>query len=161
MLFCPPALLHTPARGPGARTLPQVPDNESKHMYDGTSARRPVASVMALSLALAATGRAVAYDVNDQLAINRLLAGAYQCQQVTGLPETDNVCRGALPFQPELSYKPTKHDQLFVKLGFATGNGLDQDSSFVLKPWAADLENGVKHINGRTRDYDFYTAEAD
>jgi porin len=108
---------------------------------------------MAFSLALTAAGSASAYDVNDQLAINGLLAGAYQCQQVAGLPETDNVCRGALPFQPELFYNPTKQDQFFVKLGFAAGNGLNQVSPFVLKPWAADLEDDVKHINGRNRSY--------
>lgn len=108
---------------------------------------------MALCLAPVSTGSAVAYDVNDQLAINGLLAGAYQCQQVSGLPETDNVCRGALPFQPELSYNPTKQDQFFVKLGFAAGNGLNQNSPFVLAPWAADLEDGVKHINARNRSY--------
>ena len=108
---------------------------------------------MALALAVTATGGALAYDVNDQLAINGLLAGAYQCQQVAGLPETDNVCRGALPFQPELFYNPTRQDQFFVKLGFAAGNGLNQGSPFVLKSWAADLEDDVKHINGRNRNY--------
>ncbi|HYN79745.1 MAG TPA: carbohydrate porin, partial [Lamprocystis sp. (in: g-proteobacteria)] len=110
-------------------------------------------SRLALSVALVATGSALARDINDQLAINGLLAGAYQCQQVAGLPETDNVCRGALPFQPELFYKPTAQDQFFVKLGFAAGNGLDQDSPFALAPWAADLADGVKHINGRDRSY--------
>ena len=66
---------------------------------------------------------------------------------------SDNLCRGAVPFQPELVYNPTEQDQFFVKFGFAAGNGLNEVSPFVLAPWAADLEDDVKDINGRDRSY--------
>ena len=69
------------------------------------------------------------------------------------MEDSNNICRGALPFQPELVYNPTEQDQLFVKLGFAAGNGLNEVSPFVLAPWAADLEADVKDINGRDRSY--------
>jgi hypothetical protein len=108
---------------------------------------------LALTLVLGATGGVRAYEINDKLEINGLLAGAYQCQEVSGLEESDNICRGALPFQPEIVYNPTEQDQFFVKFGFAAGNGLNENSPFVLAPWAADLEADVKDINGRDRSY--------
>jgi hypothetical protein len=108
---------------------------------------------IALVMALTATGGARAYDINDKLATNGLLAGAVQCQEISGVLDADNICRGAMPFQPELVFKPTDQDVVFVKLGFATGNGLDEDSPFALAPWAADLQDGVKDINGRNRSY--------
>ena len=40
-----------------------------------------------------------------------------------------------------------------LKLGFATGNGLNEDSPFLIPAWAVDLEDDVKNINGRGRDY--------
>ena len=106
---------------------------------------------MALSLALTSASSALAYDVNDKLSVRGSLGGAFQCQEVSGLPDSDNTCRGAAPFHPELSYNPTAQDQFFIQFGFATGNGLDQGSAFVLAPWAADMHNDVKNINGRNR----------
>jgi len=113
----------------------------------------PATFAVVLAVALGATGGARAYDLNDKLTIGGLLAGAFQCQQVSGLADAQNLCRGAMAFQPELFYNPTEQDQFFVKFGFAAGNGLDQDSPFVLASWAADLEDGVKDINGRDRSY--------
>lgn len=108
---------------------------------------------MALPLALAATGSALAYDVNDQLAINGLLAGAGQCQEITGGAPLPTLCRGAVVFQPEVSYTPTRQDQFYAKLDFAGWNGLNLISPFVLVPWAASLEADVRHINGSNRNY--------
>lgn len=110
-----------------------------------------LATTLALSPLLA--GKALAYDINDQLKINVLVAGAFQCQGPSGSDGADNACRGAAPIQPELVYSPTEQDQIFVKLGFAAGNGLNPVSPFVLAPWAADLEDDVKDINGRDRSY--------
>jgi porin len=96
---------------------------------------------------------ALAYDVNDNLKINVLAAGTYQCQEVSGGDEGEDACRGAAPIQPELVYAPTEQDEIFVKLGFAAGNGLNPVSPFVLAPWAADLEDDVQDVNGRDRSY--------
>ena len=65
----------------------------------------------------------------------------------------DDECRGGMPFQLELSYHPNDSNELFVKLGFAVANGLNEVSPWVLAPWAVDLEDDVKDINGRNRDY--------
>jgi hypothetical protein len=109
-----------------------------------------------LLLALVLQGAsAEAYEVNDRLSISGILAGAYQYQVLgdTSL-DYDNAGRGALPFQAEISYNPTPSNEVFVKLGFAAGNGLnDGTSPFYLAPWAATLEDDVKDINGRNRDY--------
>ena len=96
---------------------------------------------------------AVAYDVNERFSIGGVLAGSMQCQDLSGNGGADNECHGALPLQPEASFRPTGQDELFIKLGFASGNGLNDKSPFVLAPWAADLNDDVKDINGSGRDY--------
>lgn len=108
-----------------------------------------------------------AYDVNDRLSIGGMLSAAGQCRQVSGRPLAedgevagepidqgfDDTCRGALPIQLEVRLTPSARDELFVKLGWATGNGLNQSTPFRLAPWAADVEDDVKRINGSGRDY--------
>ena len=56
-------------------------------------------------------------------------------------------------FQPEISIALTEQDELFTAIEFAAGNGLNEISPFNLAPWAAPLEDDVKDINGRNRDY--------
>jgi len=96
---------------------------------------------------------ACAYDIDDRLSIGGVLAGAAQYQALVDSDGADDKLRGALPFQPEVSFRPTAQDEVFFKLGFAVGNGLNKVSPFALAPWAADLEDDVKDINGRNRDY--------
>jgi porin len=96
---------------------------------------------------------ALATDITDKLSIGGVLAGAYQYQDLSDGPGFSNIGRGALPFQPEISFKPTQKDELFAKLGFAAGNGLNDVTPFALNPWGASLEEDVKDINGRNRDY--------
>jgi len=91
-----------------------------------------------------------AYDITDKFSIGGILAGAYQYQWVDG---DENKGRGALPFRPEFSLRPTEKDEIFAKFGFAAGNGLNDETDFNLTPWAADLEDDVRNINGRNRDY--------
>jgi len=106
---------------------------------------------------------APAVDLSEQLSIGGILAAGGQCQQVSArLPAEDdgaplglfdNECRGGMPLQFEISYRPNEAHEFFAKLGFATANGLNQVSPWSLAPWAADLEDDVKDINGRSRDY--------
>jgi porin len=102
---------------------------------------------------MALGAHAHAYDVNEQFSIGGILAGSMQCQRLSGTSGADDECDGALPLQPEVSFRPTDSDELFVKLGFAKGNGLNGKSPFELAPWAADLHDDVKDINGSSRDY--------
>jgi porin len=48
-----------------------------------------------------------------------------------------------------VSWHPNESDEVFVKLGFAGGNGLNAVSPFALAPWVADLQKDVRDINGR------------
>ena len=96
---------------------------------------------------------AFAYDINEKLSIDGLVSAAYQYQDLSDADAAENAGRGAVVFQPQISFTPTKDDQLFTKFGFATGNGLNAISPFVLQPWAADLEDQVTDINGSERSY--------
>jgi hypothetical protein len=62
-------------------------------------------------------------------------------------------CRGGMPFQLELSFRPSERDEFYALLGYAVDNGLNAVSPFVLAPWAVDLEDDLQDINGRGRDY--------
>lgn len=116
------------------------------------SERFPVGSFSALVLS-AMAAPTFAYEINERLSIGGVLAGAFQCQEVSDAPGSNDTCKGAVPFQPELSFRPTGADEVFVKLGFAAGNGMNGRSPFAIAPWAADLEDDVKNINGRSRDH--------
>jgi len=93
-----------------------------------------------------------AYDINEQLSIGGVLAGAIQCQNVSDAPGFSNTCKSAVPFQPEMSFRPTATDEVFFKLGYAAGNGINVKSPFNISPWAAVMEDDLKNINGRNRD---------
>jgi porin len=96
---------------------------------------------------------AYAYELSHTLTVGGVLAGAYQFQFLDHDPDGDDEGGGgAVPFQPELSLRPTSADEFFVKLGFAADNGINDETPFALSPWAADLEDDVKDINGRSRD---------
>ncbi|WP_133512097.1 carbohydrate porin [Candidatus Thiosymbion oneisti] len=106
---------------------------------------------------------AQAVDLSKQLSINGILAATGQCQSVSarlpsegdGMPLDgfDNECRGGMPIQFEISYRPSDAHEFFAKVGFAADNGLNQVSPWNLAPWAADLEDDLENINGRNRDY--------
>jgi porin len=94
-----------------------------------------------------------AYDVNEKLSIGALVVGAGQCQELSEGAGKPDACRGALPIRPNLRFRPTKQDEFYTEFGFAAGNGLNDVSPFEIAPWAADLEDDVKDINGRGRNY--------
>ena len=92
--------------------------------------------------------------VLGKLSFGGLIAGAYQHQNVDDAPGFNNAGRGAFVFQPEIGFTLSEADEIFTKFGFAAGNALnDGTSPFTFTSWAADLEDDVKDINGRNRDY--------
>lgn len=96
---------------------------------------------------------AQAEEVNGRISVGGVISGAMQCQNVSDAPGYNNACAGGVPFQPEVSIRPTDSDEVFFKLGFAAGAGLNSSSPLVVPSWAADLEDDVRNINGRNRDY--------
>jgi len=89
-------------------------------------------------------------EITDQLSINTAIAAIYQYQDVNG---DDNQGRGALPVQLEFNYAVDRQNVFAAKIGFAAGNGLNGITGFNLAPWAADLEDDARDINGSGRDY--------
>ena len=94
-----------------------------------------------------------AYDISETFSVGGVLAGAYQYQLLDRDGGGTDEGGGAVPLQVEASFRPTDVDEVFVKFGFAAGNGLNDQTPFTISPWAADLEDDVKEINGRNRDY--------
>lgn len=91
--------------------------------------------------------------IGDMITFSCIIAGAYQYENPS-VGEDDDFGRGALAIQPEVSISPTPADEIFFKLGLGAGNGLNiEKHPFALAPWAADLEDDVKDINGHNRDY--------
>jgi len=88
-----------------------------------------------------------------QIGVNGTMAGMVQHQNLSNTDAGNNTTNGAYVFQPEVTISPTDIDEFFVKFGFASGNGLNGYTPFGVSPWAADMEDDVKNINGRNRDY--------
>ncbi|WP_295454398.1 carbohydrate porin [uncultured Thiodictyon sp.] len=121
-------------------------------MLNSKTRRRSTALTLAITLAAGVGRTAWPYEVNDTLEISGILTSAAQCQQITRGAPHGTLCRGAVVFQPEITYNATKQDQFFAKLGFAAWNGLNPVSPFALAPWAADLAANVTHIGGSNRN---------
>ena len=94
-----------------------------------------------------------AKELTEKLSLNGVLSGALQCQQLSDETVGEDTCKTAAPFQPELTYHASKHDSLFLKFGFAAGNGLNEVSPFNLSAWGADLHDDVINVSGSGRDY--------
>ena len=104
-------------------------------------------------LALASPMALAAVEIHDDLSVGADLALAAQCQQIRGVEDPDDICRGGMTFLPELSFRPTQQDQIYLQFDFALGSALNTESPFMLAPWAATLENQVLDINGTGRNY--------
>ncbi len=93
------------------------------------------------------------YEIIENLFLGGIIAGAGQYMILSDVPGIDDRSRGVVSMKPEISFIPTDSDEFFVKFGFGVGNGLNDVSPFILAPWAADLKDDCKNINGRNRDY--------
>ncbi|RJR32419.1 MAG: porin [Desulfobacteraceae bacterium] len=113
---------------------------------------------VALMSLLFTIGYSLAYDIHEKFSVGGVIAGVYQYRELKDeIEDFEDIGRGGAAFQPEASFKPTDKDTFFVKLGFGAGNALKltdpEKPSLALSSWAADLEDDVKDINGRNRDY--------
>ena len=64
--------------------------------------------------------------------------------------------KGSTAVDIGINFHPTDEDEAQITLSFAAGNGLKQtfaNKGFSLMPNADDLEDDLKNINGRNRDY--------
>lgn len=108
--------------------------------------------ICVLLLLVTTSSVASAYDVNEKLSINGTLTGIYQYVDYD-VKRMDNKDGGAVLLDLGTNFHPTDSDEFQVMLSFAAGNGLNQNNPFSLTPYADDLEDDLKNINGRNRDY--------
>ena len=94
--------------------------------------RSCVNCLLIITIALLSALPVEAKELTDKLSLNGVLSGALQCQQLSADSAGEDACKLGIPFQPELTYRPSQHDTLFLKLGFAAGNGLNDVSPFNL-----------------------------
>jgi porin len=93
-----------------------------------------------------------AYDINEKLSVEGTLTGVYQYGDFD-VEEVDDADRGAVVFDLGVNFHPTEIDEFQLTLSYAAGNGLNSIIPFTLVPYADDLEDDLKNINGRNRDY--------
>jgi len=106
----------------------------------------------ALLVVLTTSVIASAYDVNDKLTINGTLTGVYQYGDYD-IKGTNNKDGGAAILDLGVNFYPSDTDEFQITTSFAAGNGLNKNNPFSLVPYADDLEDNLKNINGRNRDY--------
>lgn len=94
--------------------------------------RSCVNCLLIITMALLLVMPVEAKELTDKLSLNGVLSGALQCQQLSADSTGEDACKLGIPFQPELTYRPSQHNILFLKLGFAAGNGLNDVSPFNL-----------------------------
>lgn len=75
------------------------------------------------------------YDVSPELSVGVTLSAAAQNQWISSdLPVDDFEAGAAGIVQPEVAWRPWSAGEFYAKLGFAAGNGINQDTPFYLAP---------------------------
>ncbi len=106
----------------------------------------------ALFLIFAIPGIGSTYDMNEKLSVEGTLTGVYQYGDFD-VAETDDSGRGAVVLDLGVNFHPTENDEFQVTLSSAAGKGLNIVNPLSLTLYADDLEDDLKNINGRDRDY--------
>lgn len=95
---------------------------------------------------------ASAYDLNEKLSVEGTLTGVFQYVDLD-IEGMDNKDRGTAVLDLGVNFHPAERDEFQITLSYAAGNGLNYLELFSLTPYADDLEDDLKNINGRNRDY--------
>jgi len=93
------------------------------------------------------------YDINDKLSADVSITGVYQYADDIEAQNDDSYGRGSIATDIGFNFHPTRIDEFQLALSFASGNGLHAKEPFSLSTYADDLEDDLKDINGRSRDY--------
>jgi len=110
--------------------------------------------LLILFIVLVAPFSVRAYDLNEKLSIEGTLTGVYQYADLD-IKGRDDAGRGAAVLDLGANFHPSDADEFQMTLSFAAGNGLNYLNLFSLTPFSDDLEDDLKDINGRNRDYLF------
>jgi len=95
------------------------------------------------------------YEINEKLSADISITGVYQWSDFYK-DFSGKVGKGSVATDIGLNFHPTDRDQIQITVSFAGGNGLKKTfgrKGFSLMPNADDLEDDLKDINGRNRDY--------
>lgn len=111
-----------------------------------------IIQIVAACIILVVPLSAFAYDINEKFRIEGTLTGVYQYAD-TDIGGIGAVDRGAAVFDLGINFHPTEKDEFQVTVSSAAGNALNYLDMFSLVPYADDLEDDLKDINGRNRDY--------
>ena len=117
---------------------------------------RNIGKLIGIAMIVFVIGLAVpgyCYEVNDKFSIDASVAGVYQYADGVDNSEDDSYGRGSVASDIGFNFHPTEIDEFQLTLSFASGNGLHNKEPFSLCTNADDLEDDLKDINGRNRDY--------
>lgn len=96
-----------------------------------------------------------ALDINDKLSLDVTITGVFQYADFSK-NATGDIGAGSVATDIGLNFHPTENDEVQLTVSFAGGEGLKKyydEKGFSLMPNADDLEEDLKDINGRGRDY--------
>ena len=94
-------------------------------------------------------------EVNKDLSVDISLVSVYQYADFSK-NATGGMGKGSVATDIGLNFHPTEGDEVQITLSFAGGNGLKDtfgNKGFMFAPNADDLEDDLRDINGRNRDY--------
>ena len=114
-------------------------------------------ALLCITVAIA-SANVFAYDVTKELSFDLTISGVYQYVDYNDAQgDDDGLARGSIAPDISINFHPTKLDEFQVTFSFPAGDGLYNNlksgSKFILTPYADDLEDDVKNINERDRDY--------
>ncbi|MFK7959639.1 MAG: carbohydrate porin [Phycisphaerales bacterium] len=89
------------------------------------------------------------FDLSEHLTVSGIIVGAYQFQEVSGAGEN----AGAITIRPSFDLAVSDLDHFHATVALAGGNQVNDVSPFSIAPWAADLEDDLRDINGSGRDF--------
>ena len=94
-------------------------------------------------------------DINEKLSADITFSAVYQWAYFSKDASGDTG-KGSVATDIGFNFHPTAQDEFQLTFSFAGGNGLKntfEEKGFLFSPNADDLENDLKDINGRNRDY--------
>lgn len=119
---------------------------------------KPLLPLTAAALAALFPLSTHAYEVSDTFTIEAAVRGIGQYADYSGAGDEDggnldSKAKAAGIFDIAVDFTPTPNDELYAWLRFTAGNGLNDVGGTLLAPYGGDLEDDLKDINGRNRDY--------
>ncbi|MEN8130310.1 MAG: carbohydrate porin [Pseudomonadota bacterium] len=113
---------------------------------------------IAMALSLSVSTPALAYEVTEQLNFGSISSAVVQYGDFEDVfteegKKRDAAAGGSFATDLWINFHPTEVDEFQMTLSYAAGNALNNINPFTLALYADDLEEDLKNINGRNRNY--------